>query len=83
MWFAVSTVIAYHIGILDQNPMLGTQTFPCGGVFCFPASRGWGRSLLFWEFVCKQEDREVKSLVLVISLYICLAQGVVSVVKGQ
>ena len=27
MWFAVSTVIAYHIGILDQNPMLGT--FPC------------------------------------------------------
>ena len=27
MWFVVSTVIAYHIGILDQNPMLGT--FPC------------------------------------------------------
>ena len=25
MWFVVSTVIAYHIGILDQNPMLGTQ----------------------------------------------------------
>ena len=21
MWFVVSTVIAYHIGILDQNPM--------------------------------------------------------------
>ena len=27
MWFAVSTVIAYHIGILDQNPMLGTRNF--------------------------------------------------------
>eukprot|EP00731_Ephydatia_muelleri_P036397 Em0246g10a len=26
MWFVVSTVIAYHIGIVD---MLGTQTFPC------------------------------------------------------
>ena len=25
MWFVVSTVIAYHIGIVD---MLGTQTFP-------------------------------------------------------
>ena len=29
MWFVVSTVIAYHIGILDQNPMLGTlKPFP-------------------------------------------------------
>ena len=27
MWFVVSTVIAYHIGILDQNPMLGTRNF--------------------------------------------------------
>ena len=27
MWFVVSTVIAYHIGILDQNPMLGTLNF--------------------------------------------------------
>ena len=25
MWFVVSTVIAYHIGIVDQNPMLGTR----------------------------------------------------------
>ena len=24
MWFVMSTVIAYHIGIVDQNPMLGT-----------------------------------------------------------
>eukprot|EP00731_Ephydatia_muelleri_P034258 Em0053g4a len=27
MWFVVSTVIAFHIGILDQNPMLGTRNF--------------------------------------------------------
>ena len=27
MWLVVSTVIAYHIGILDQNPMLGTRNF--------------------------------------------------------
>ena len=27
MWFVVSTVIAYHIGIVDQNPMLGTRNF--------------------------------------------------------
>ena len=27
MWFFVSTVIAYHIGIVDQNPMLGTRNF--------------------------------------------------------
>ena len=32
MWFVVSTVIAYHIGIVDQNPMLGTRNFS----LCFP-----------------------------------------------
>ena len=27
MWFVVSIVIAYHIGIMDQNPLLGTRNF--------------------------------------------------------
>ena len=32
MWFVVSTVNAYHIGIVDQNPMFGTRNFS----LCWP-----------------------------------------------
>ena len=45
MWFVVSTVIAYHIGILDQNPMLGTRNFSlCCNVTSAAFSRCWIRN---------------------------------------
>ena len=40
MWFVVSTVIAYHIGILDQNPMLGTRNFSLCNTPLFQAYPG-------------------------------------------
>ena len=59
MWFVVSTVIAYHIGILDQNPMLGTQTFPCG----------WDHVVRWFPMPSNQITKSVENCMCILALY--------------